>query len=401
MSQDFIPYSKPFWTSEETDALTEVIQSGWWTTGPRVQRFEEGLRERMGAKGVVCVANGTVALYALFHLLKPKEGKVLYVTSALNFLAGPASASLLGFDVAFTDVEPDTLNMDPRALEHVLRTRASGYAAVIINPVHFAGVPADMDALAGVAASHGALLVEDSCHALLGNFPGGALTGNHPSARAGVFSFHPTKSLGTGEGGAILSNDEALLQRLRLFCSHNMQRSGFARKEQAFDERGVQNPWYYEVAEPGLNLRMSELHAAVGLVQLKRLDESLARRQALARTYRQDLAGLGPVTLHPRDPRRTSALHLFPVELDLRRLGLSKAAVFQFFEARGIRLQVHYTPLHWQPAFESLPLVRGAGFPVVDAVAPGLVSLPMYYGLTDAEQAKVISALRELCGAAR
>jgi dTDP-4-amino-4,6-dideoxygalactose transaminase len=399
MSQSIIPYARPFWTSKESDALREVVESGWWTMGPRIQQLEEGLRQRMGAKGVICVANGTVAMLAIFHLLRPESGRVLYVTSALNFLAGPACASMEGFDVAFTDVDPDTLNMDPRSLAQVLQAHAGGYTSIIVNPVHFAGVPVEMGAINDVASRYGAMLVEDSCHALLAEAPGGWVAGNHPASRASVFSFHPTKNLATGEGGAIVSNDEALLRRLRLFCSHNMQRSNFSQKQLAYDERGVQNPWFYEVQAPGLNLRMSEFHAALGLCQLDRLDASMVRRQELAKNYREALRNLDGLTLHPRGAEHVSALHLFPVELDLARLGRSKAAVFEFFEARGIRLQVHYTPLHWQPAFSSLPLVRGKTFPALERVSAGLVSLPMFYGLTDAEQLRVISAFQELLGA--
>lgn len=398
VSQTLIPYSKPFWTGEEVAAVTDVIQSGWWTTGPKVQQFENALASKLGASGAVCVSNGTMALWAVLHLLKPPSSRPLYVTSALNFVAGPACANMLGYEVAFADIHPDTLNLDPRSLEQVLLKIRPHHSEIIINPVHFSGIPVDMDRIASIASQYGALLVEDSCHALHSTFPDGRKTGNHAASKAGVFSFHPTKNLATGEGGAIVSDDDQWLQRVRLYCNHNMRRSNFMRPELAYDHRGEQNSWYYEVQEPGLNLRMSELSAVLGLCQLKRLDASLARRAELAQQYRDAMVDLEEVIIYPMDQHVSTALHLFVVGLDLVRLGRSRAEVFDFFFHRGIQLQVHYTPLHWQPAFAGLPFVRGSRFPHVDRIAPTLVSLPLYYGLTDEEQNRVVAALRQLCG---
>jgi dTDP-4-amino-4,6-dideoxygalactose transaminase len=396
-----IPYPKPFADEREVAAVADVIRSGCWTNGPVVRRFESALRGVLGVEQVVCMANGTLALHALLRALLPTQGgAALYVTSSLNFVAGAAAAMQLGYDVALTDVDPATLNMCPTSLAATLARCARRYRKIVVNPVHFAGVLADTAGLADVARRYDAVLFEDACHALVGPTNGrpGAC---HPDSLAAVFSFHPTKNVAAGEGGAIASNDVGLMTRLAEFGNHNMSRKAFVNGRDAYDSEGALNPWYYEVREPGSNFRLSELHAALGMCQLERLPYSKERREVLARAYREAFDGLPGLQLFPRDASRASALHLFPVSFDLARLGCSKAQIFRFFAQRGIHPQVHYTPLHRQPAFSGLAIALGGTFEALEQLSPGLLSLPMYVGLTDSEQARVIAATRELCSGAR
>lgn len=398
---DTIPYSRPFWGDEEAAALEAVLRSGTWTNGPAVQAFEAALRATLGVEDVLCVANGTLALHAVLYALRRRSpGPALYVTSSLNFAGGAAAARLLGYDVALTDVDAATLNMAPASLEAALARTRAGYRLAVVNPVHFAGVLADTGRLAETARAHDAEIFEDACHALVGPTDGrpGAC---HPDGLGAVFSFHPTKNVAAGEGGAIASNDGALLRHLRLHCNHAMAKADFVEPRQAFDRHGASNPWYYEIREPGTNFRLSEFHAAVGACQLSRLPESSARRAALAARYREAFSDLAPLRLFPADASTPSALHLFPVSFDLESLGRTKAQVFSFFRERGIVPQVHYTPLHRQPAFAGRPHVRGAEFPALDGVEPGLLSLPMFFGLSDADHGRVVDAVLELCGAGR
>ncbi len=397
-----IPYARPYWNQEEREELLRVLESGWWTNGPAVARFEAALRDTTGAEEVVCVANGTAALHMLLHLLRPANGPALMVTSALNFAASASAALLCGYDIAFTDIDPDTLNMSPASLREVLKDHASDYARVIIIPVHYAGLSVDMNAIASVARDFGADLIEDACHALGGTYDGSQpcgqarAIGGRSDSSAAVFSFHPAKTISSAEGGAIALADPALARKLRLLRNHNMDREHVQFADNAFDRDGERNPWYYEIHEPGLNYRMSDIHAAIGIAQLARLPESLARRHELAGRYRSAIADLPHVRMVPDRYRACSGLHLFPVEIDIDGLGMSKRQVFKYFASRGVSLQVHYVMLHQQPAFAHQPLVRQRTFPNADRAARGLASLPLFYGLTDQEQDIVITVVRDL-----
>ncbi|MFG2348675.1 DegT/DnrJ/EryC1/StrS family aminotransferase [Streptomyces phaeochromogenes] len=386
-----LPYARPYWDKEEIEALTEVARSGMWTGGHRVRAFEEALAVKVGAEHAVCVANGTAALHAVLHLARPASGKSLLVTPALNFLAGPAVARQLSYDVAFTDIDPRTLNLDIGSLTAVVDALAGEYDHVVIMPVHFAGLPVPIDAVLAVATAHGAMVVEDACHALPARYSAeGPVVGGHPGSLAAVFSFHPTKPVAAGEGGAIACGDHAFAERLRHYRNHNMRKQDMD-PALATDSDGLPKQWYYQVDEPGHNLRMSEFHAAVGLVQLARLPESLARRAELAARYRTVLHRHPLLRYVPTDDRGTSGLHLFPVSFDLTGLGITKRAVFDHYRQHRIAPQVHYTPLTEQPAFADA-LRPPAGFPGLDRVAPGLLSLPLFHGMTDDEHARVLNA---------
>ncbi|WP_437053590.1 DegT/DnrJ/EryC1/StrS family aminotransferase [Streptomyces sp. enrichment culture] len=385
-----IPYSRPFWTAEERDVVTRVIESGMWTNGVSLAAFEQALAESMDAPHAVCFSSGTAAIHALLAMLRKPAGNGLVVTSTLNFAAVPASARLLGYDVAFTDIDRATLNMAPESLEELLHGIGARYDQIVVFPVHFAGLPADLTALRSVADRFGAVLAEDACHAAGAHYePGGRPVGGHPGSTAAAFSFHPTKPVAAAEGGALTLRDDVLADKLRAFRNHNMRRPHTAGAEAV-------EPWSYEIYEPGLNLRLSDIHAAIGLVQLRRLPESLARRRTMARRYRAELSASTAIRSIPDDPHELSALHLFPVEFNVDRLGMTKAAVYDFFLAAGIRLQVHYTPLHRFPAFSGLPTVRDRWFPVCDDVMRGTFSLPMYFGLGEGEQQQVIDTVRDL-----
>ncbi|WP_411139264.1 DegT/DnrJ/EryC1/StrS family aminotransferase [Streptomyces sp. C10] len=390
-----LPYARPYWGQEEVVALAEVVRSGMWTGGDRVRAFEESLAATVGAREVVCVANGTAALHAVLHLARPTSGRSLLVTPALNFLAGPAVARQLGYDVAFTDIDRRTLNLDIGSLAAVVDALTGDYDHVVIMPVHFAGLPVDIDAVMEVASAHDATVVEDACHALPARYSAaGPVVGGHPGTLAAVFSFHPTKPVAAGEGGAIACCDPAFAERLRHFRNHNMRRQGMD-PALAIDSDGLPKQWFYQVDEPGQNLRMSEFHAAVGLVQLARLPESLARRAELANRYRTALQGHPLLRYLPTDDGETSGLHLFPVSFDLTRLGLTKRGVFDHYLRYRIAPQVHYTPLTEQPAFADAGR-PAAGFPGLDLVSPGLLSLPLFHGMTDEQHACVLDATWKL-----
>ncbi|WP_043262838.1 DegT/DnrJ/EryC1/StrS family aminotransferase [Streptomyces sp. CT34] len=389
-----IPYARPYWNTEEAVALQKVLDSGFWTNGGHIADFE-GELERLTGAPVVTMSSGTAAILALLRVLGEQvQGPKLLVSPTLNFAAGPASAKLLGWDVGLCDVTPTDLTVCPDSLAELLDRVRHRYARIVVLPVHYAGHPCDLAAVSAVCERFGADLVEDACHAIGGHHGDPSVPiGSSEKSLAAYFSFHPAKPVATGEGGAIATRDERLLERLRLFRNHNM--APVATHEDDFD------PWPYDIAAPGTNLRLSEFHAAVGAVQARRADETRRERARLAARYHEALAGLPAVRTIPGTRREGSAHHLFPVVFDTRRLGLAKREMLTFFHERGIRCQVHYTPLHLLGAFGTVAPELRTSFPSMDDAFPGLVSLPLWYGLGDTDQKRVIDAVEELVGTRR
>jgi dTDP-4-amino-4,6-dideoxygalactose transaminase len=385
-----IPYSRPYWTEAEVEAVSDVIRSGWWTAGAEVQRLENVLARVLGAVDVVCMSSGTAAIQALLSDLK-RPGRSLFVSSALNFIAGPACAMHCGFEVALTDIDIDDLNMSPSSLEGLLTRTGGDFDQIVVMPVHFAGSPVRMDEIVDLVRSHDGEVIEDASHAIIARYDQeSGVVGSHPESIGATFSFHPNKPVASGEGGAVAICDPELGQRLRSFRNHNMLHSGFT-SAAAYDTDGTANPWFYEIVKPGTNFRLSELHAALALVQLERLKESLSFRRRLANRYRESLSAHSGLLYVPAEAAETSALHLFPVSFDLRRLGRSKRQIFDWYHRHEIGVQVHYSPLYEQPVVAGMPLVTDAAFPVLDDLSPGMLSLPLFMGLSDAEQDHVIT----------
>ncbi|MGW8379826.1 DegT/DnrJ/EryC1/StrS family aminotransferase [Streptomyces sp. ODS28] len=386
---DDLPYARPHWGEEEAKELLAALDSGIWTNGERGRAFEAELARLTGAPTVTS-SSGTTAVHGLLHALAAEHaGPRLLVTPALTFAAAPAAALLQGWDIALADVTAGDLTLSPAHVAELLERNGGRYATTVVMPVHYAGHTADMSALDAVCSAHGALLVEDACHAIGAHYGDPARpVGSWPSARAAYFSFHPVKPLATGEGGAVASRDAELVERLRSFRNHHMT----PMREHAHDLA----PWPYTVPEPGANHRLSELHAALGLVQARRVEESRRERARLAHRYHRALAGLPGVRTVPARPRPGSAHHLFPVVFDLAHLGLGKREVLETFAARRIRCQVHYTPLHRLPAFGDVPARLRTPLDTLDAAFPGLVSLPLWRGMRERDQDRVIDTVRQL-----
>jgi perosamine synthetase len=354
-----IPYGRQLIEDDDVAAVVEVLRGDWLTQGPGVDRFERALAERVEAGYAVAFASGTGALHAAAAVAGLGPGTRM-LTSPLSFVASANCGRYVGAEVGFADVHPVTLNLDPAAV------RADVDALVA---VHYAGLPVDLARL----AHRPAVVIEDAAHALGAHTPDGPV-GNCARSDLCVFSFHPVKSITTGEGGAVTTNSAELAQRLRRFRSHGIERR---------PERGG---WAYEVTSLGFNLRLTDIQAALGTSQLAKLDRFVARREELAGRYRELLAGL-PVTLPPDPPDGwRHARHLYPVRL------ADRAEVFAAMRAAGIGVQVHYVPIYRHPLWAAAgPPER---FPATEAAYAGLLSLPLHQGLTDAEQDRIVGALQ-------
>lgn len=375
-----IPYGKQTIDDDDVAAVVEALRSDWLTQGPLVDRFESALAQRCGARHAVVVANGTVALHfaCLAAGLGPgDEG----VTSSLTFLASANSMLYTGATPVFADICADTWNLDPRKIEAAVTERTK-----VIIPVHFAGLPCDMKAIRAIARARGLTVIEDACHALSATYEGRPI-GVPEAADMVCLSFHPVKHITTGEGGAILTQDDDVAARLRRLRHHGITKDPARMRKN-------DGPWYYEVHELGYNGRLTDIQCALGIQQLSRLDAFLERRAAIAQAYRAAFADLPGVALQRVPDDRTHAYHLFVVHLDPSRI--DRLSVFERLREAGIAPQIHYVPVHSQPLMEARGRVSGS-MKETDRYYAGCLSLPMFPMLTAEEQSHVIDVVRTIC----
>ena len=359
-----IPYGRHSVNQDDIDAVVRVLKGDWLTQGDNIERFESAVADYVGVQFAVAFSSGTAALHGAAWAGGLGPGEIAY-TSPLTFMATANAARYLGATPALVDISPDTWNIDLRFLPE---------DADAVLPVHYSGLPVDL-AQPGWA-KRPRLVIEDAAHALGAHTPYGPV-GNCSHSDMTVFSFHPVKPITTGEGGLVTTNDLEFATRLRRFRNH-----GIVRKP----EKGG---WYYEISELGFHYRMTDIQAALGYSQLSRLDKFISARNEIARTYREELQGLN-VQLPPRAPSGFAhGYHLFPVVVPNR----DKA--FDEFHRRGIRVQVHYVPIHHHPISAD---VRNAGstFPEADKVYKGLLSLPIHPAMTGPQLSEVVNACHEV-----
>lgn len=383
-----IPYSRQEITDADRAAVDAVLTSPFLTQGPAVPAFEAALAERHGAAHAVAVCNATAALHIGCLALGLGAGDTLW-TSPNSFVASANCARYCGAGVDFVDIDPRTRNMSVTALSAKLeRAEASGTLPRVVVPVDFAGLPCDLADIRDLADRYGFRILADASHAVGADYRGRPVGSDY--ADITVFSFHPVKIVTTGEGGACLTNDAGLAERLRLLRSHGVTRD----PEQM--EGDPEGGWYYEQVLLGFNYRMTDIQAALGTSQLARLPGQHARRDALARRYDDLLAGLA-LKLPARLNDRISAHHLYVVEIDGTRTRATRREVFDGLRARGIAANVHYMPIHLQPDYARLGFAPG-DFPAAEAYYRAALTIPLYPSLTEAEQDRVVDALTELVG---
>ncbi|MFI4964768.1 MAG: UDP-4-amino-4,6-dideoxy-N-acetyl-beta-L-altrosamine transaminase [Caulobacterales bacterium] len=386
MAEPILPYGRQTIEDDDIAAVVEALKADFLTTGPTVEAFETAFAETVGARHAVACANGTAALHLAMLALQVQPGEAV-VAPAITFLATANCARYVGAEVVFADVDPSSGLMTPDTLAEAL-TRVGARRLRAVLPVHLRGDAADLPGLAALAADSGAVLVEDAPHALGTTMAFGNVAERVGDARhsaMATFSFHPVKTIATGEGGMVTTNDPALAERLRTLRSHGMVRPPGA------------DPWWYEMAEPGFNYRLPDILCALGLSQLKKLPRFAARRRALAQAYETALAPLAPVVRIAQSPAWSDpVLHLMCVLIDFEAAGLSRRQVVERLRARGVGTQVHYIPVHRQPYYAERygPL----DLPGAEAWYEKCLSLPLYPGMADADVRRVVAAVRDVLG---
>ena len=394
MADPFLPYGRHDIDEEDVAAVAAVLRGDWLTGGPAVGQFEAALAERVGARYAVACSSGTAGLHlaAMAAGLGPGD-KVIIPT--LTFLATANAARYVGADVVFADVDATTGLLGEAEFKSAM-TRASGRTRAVF-PVHLAGQTVDMRKMTRLAREHGLILVEDACHALGTTFLDGNASFPVGACRysdMAVFSFHPVKTIAMGEGGAITTNNRGLYERLIRLRSHGMVRevAQLRYADLAFDADRNLNPWYYEMPEIGFNYRASDVHCALALSQLKKLDRFVSRRRELADIYDRLLAPLAPVVAVPRRvPDCNPAWHLYAVKIDFATAGIERAKLMHQLRSAGIGTQVHYIPVHLQPYYRQF--VNTPTLPGATAYYQSVLSLPLFPSMTDADVEGVVDNL--------
>ncbi len=378
-----IYYSHQTIADDDIEALVSAARSFHLTQGPRVEIFERHLAEYCGARYAIALANGTAALHLAYLAAGLNSGDEL-ITSPISFLATANAALYCGAKPVFTDVLPEFPLIDPQCVEKRLTSRTR-----VIVTVDFAGFPVDYTRFLQLARESETVLIADAAHAL-----GAVYRGQRVGSLADmtVFSFHPVKSITTGEGGMILTDSPEYAERLRLLRSHG------ATKESRRLESCSPGPWYYEMQELGYNYRITDFQCALGISQMQKLERFIHRRSMLAQRYRDQLQGIEgfimpPSVNHLEDSNDRSAWHLFSLQIEFQRFGITRAELFEIFEKQGITLQVHYIPIPMQPYYRRLGY-NVQDYPNALRYYNQAISLPLYPQLTENEQDRVIQLLR-------
>jgi len=374
----FLPYGKQHLDHDDIQAVLEVLCSDLLTTGPKVSDFEKALAQKTGANYAVVLNSGTAALHAAYFAAGVQPGDEV-ITSPITFAATANAALYLNAKPVFADVRPDTVNINPEEIEKLITSQSK-----VLAPVDFSGHPADLKEIKEIANKHNLVVVEDAAHALGATYhdrPVGSI------ADMTTFSFHPVKHITTGEGGAVVTNNKEYYQKLLAFRSHGMIKG----KNKLTDYHG---PWYHEMQFLGYNYRITDIQCALGISQLKKLDQFLTRRQVLVDYYNREFENLSekvdtPVTLPGTNP----AWHLYIIRLKGKKP--PRRQLFEALRRAGIGVQVHYIPVYWHPYYQKLGYVRGS-CPVAENYYGRTLSLPLFPAMSEDDARRVVLEVKRI-----
>jgi UDP-4-amino-4,6-dideoxy-N-acetyl-beta-L-altrosamine transaminase len=381
-----IPYGRHDISEHDIQAVVDVLRSDFLTQGPVVPRFEEVVSRHVGARHAIAVNSATSALHLACLALGLGPGDWLW-TSPVTFVASANCGLYCGAQVDFVDIDPRTYNLCPVALEQKLvQAQRNSRLPKVLVAVHLCGQPCDMAAIHALGQRYGFKIIEDASHAIGGKYKG-EFIGNGRYSDITVFSFHPVKIITTAEGGMALTNHVELAKQMALLRSHGITR------DPAQMTHAPDGPWYYQQIQLGFNYRMTDLQAALGISQMERLDDHVARRHTLAARYDTLLEDL-PISRPWQHPDSYSGLHLYVIRLQRQRISRSHRAIFEGLRDRGIGVNLHYIPVHTQPYYQQMGFKSG-DFPEAERYYAEAISLPMYSTLSDAQQVQVAAALHE------
>jgi len=375
---EFLPYGSQWLDEDDIQAVVDVLKSDWITTGPKVDEFEQKFAQYVGAKYAVALSSGTAALHAAVFACGIGPGDEV-ITTPLTFAASANCVIYQGAKPVFADVQPDTLNIDPKEVEKKITGKTKAIIAV-----DYTGLPCDYDEIREFADKYGLLLIEDASHAIGAGYKG---------KRIGLindlttFSFHPVKHITTGEGGMITTDNSEFAEKLRIFRNHGIITG--ARERQ---KKGV---WFYKMVDLGYNYRITDFQCALGMSQLAKLDLFLARRREIAGKYSKAFANLPEITTPPVFEDRVSAWHLYVIQLNFDLPRESRSRIFAALRAENIGVNVHYIPVYWHPYYQKLGYKKGV-CPNAEAAYERLISLPIFPKMTDRDVHDVTKAVEKV-----
>ncbi len=392
-----LPYGRQSISEADIAAVAAVLRSDFLTQGPLIEEFERQFARRVGARHAVAVNSATAALHLAMRVAGLSAGQRV-VTSPITFVASANAAAFVGATPDFCDVDPTTITLDPAALEKNWREDTRAVVAV-----DYAGQACDLPEIARIARSRGAIVIEDACHGAGGAFHADQRRwhlGGNPWADLAVFSFHPVKTMTTGEGGMLVTDRADWAQRARVLRSHGIVRDPAEFVTGADDAvLGERGPWFYEMQELGCNYRLTDMQCALGLSQLRRLDGFVARRREIAAAYNAAFAGLDwlrtPGLREPADAATTS-WHLYTVQVEFAALGRTRSEVMARLRRDGVGTQVLYIPVHLQPWYRRTFGYAPGKCPVAEKFYARALSLPLFPAMTDDDVARVIAAVQAL-----
>ncbi|MBT8633193.1 UDP-4-amino-4,6-dideoxy-N-acetyl-beta-L-altrosamine transaminase [Polynucleobacter paneuropaeus] len=381
-----IPYGRQDINQDDIDSVIAVLQSDFLTQGPVVIQFEKSVANYCSAQYAVAVNSATSALHIACLALGVGNGDIVW-TTPITFVASANCALYCGAVIDFVDIDPFTCNMSVGNLaEKLIAAEKVGKLPKVVIPVHLGGQPCDMEGIFELSQQYGFKIIEDASHAIGGKYNQEPI-GNCRYSNITVFSFHPVKIITTAEGGMAMTNDTHLAKRMRLLRSH-----GITRDDQEMTHQS-EGPWYYQQIALGYNYRMTDLHAALGLSQMSRLNEFVAKRQEFVKRYDQLLASL-PVRSLLQIEGCYSGFHLYVVRLKLSEINKTQRQIFEELRRVGIGVNLHYIPVYHQPYYENLGFKRGYCFEAEQYYAEA-ISLPLFPSLTIHQQDIVIAALKQ------
>lgn len=387
MSNNFLPFALPSIGEEEIAEVVDSLRSGWVTTGPKVARFEQSFAKAVGVKHALAVNSATAGLHLALEAVGITAGdKVL--TTPYTFTATAEVIRYLGADPLFVDIDPVTLNLDVAQVRTALKeAKVEGDSVKAMIPVHFAGLACDMDSLCSLADEYNLKIIEDAAHAFPASYKGRCIGS---IGDVSVFSFYATKTICTGEGGMVTTDDDDLADRIKVMRLHGINRD-------VWDRYSSEKPsWYYEVVAPGYKYNMTDIAAAMGLHQLAKAERFRSRRQWIANQYSKAFKAL-PVTM-PVDASDgdVHAWHLYVLRLQLEKLDIDRDRFIELMAEAGIGTSVHFIPLHMQPYWRERYNLVPDSFPVASEIYSQAVSLPIYPAMSDSDVKRVIKSVRSI-----
>lgn len=380
-----IGYGHQYIDDSDIEAVVNVLKSDYLTQGPSVTAFEKKICEITGAKYCVSVSNATAGLHIAVAALELGEGTE-GITTPNTFLASSNCMVYNNVKPVFADIDPVSYNIDPKEIEKHISAKTK-----LLIPVHFAGLPCDMKKINTIAKKNNLHVIEDAAHAIGSQYADGSYVGNCKYSDMTVFSFHPVKTITTGEGGAVTTNSDELYQKLLMLRSH-----GVTKDEGVLTKNP--GPWYYEMQSLGFNYRMTDMQAALGVSQLNKLDFFKKRRREVIAMYNKAFADMRYLKT-PYEPENVcSCFHLYVTQIDFESLGKSRVQVMQELRDKGIGTQVHYIPVPTQPYYKNTFGYKDGDYPVAEKYYEQELSLPLYPGLSDDDVNTVIKAVKEVIG---